>query len=504
MMRQRTSGQQRGVVHFINRVDETNAGDRVASPLTHYLDYFSGFQIKRHDIRYIDWDAIAPTDVAILGGGGLFNYAEFINRSINRLLDTGAAVIGWSVGFNTHHEYLTPYTTPIEFEKFDLLTVRDFNNAEGITYLPDVTCRLPQLSEQYEIKRPYGVAYHKDYPISHVDFESISNEKDVDDILRFLGESSVIISNSYHMIYWATLMGKKCLSPGGFSTKFAHFEHPPTFFTPGVDDLVAASERAGTYEILEQHLADTERFFQATKQVVEARVPTLSRAESVYGMATELAIRHERARERQLLYGDMVNSNLVVDTGAGFDSAQRIVAIGSVFGDEVLHARFDLAAYSEIQRVRFHPIEGWFCKVEVLSATSDLGAIELVPQDAVTEGDFDRFSSPYPQYISSSPLAGTVEIAFRLERPTEESVAGVSDVEGLIELRTWERDRFREDFQNTYEHLVGSSAQLESATQRYVSAEARLHRIERSRLWRLTAPLRMVTRRLGRGRARDH
>jgi hypothetical protein len=499
-MRQRTSGDQRGIVHFINRVDETNAGDRVASPLTHYLDYFSEFQIKRHDIRYIDWDAIESADVVVLGGGGLFNYAEFINRSINRLLTTGAAVIGWSPGFNTHHEYLTPYATPVDFERFELLAVRDFENAEGIEYLPDVTCKLPRLRDEYEIKRTFGIAHHKDYPIPHLDFESISNDRDVDDILRFLGESSVIVSNSYHMIYWATLMGKKCLSPGGFSTKFAHFQHPPTFFTPGVDDLVAVSERAQTYDTLEQHLADTERFFQATKRVVEARAPMVSRAKSIYSMATETAVCHQRAREAQLLHGDMVSSNLVVDTGAGFDSGQRIVAIGNVYGDEVMHVRFDLAAHPDIQQIKFHPVEGWFCKVAVLSATSDLGSMELVPQDSVTEGDFERFSSAYPQYISSSPVAGTVEIAFRLERATEESVAGVTDAEGLIALRTWERDRFREDFKKTYQHLVGSSAQLESAIQRYIRAESRLDRIERSRLWRLSAPIRGFRRRLQRSR----
>ena len=51
----------------IGGVDETNAGDRVASPLNHYLQQFSDFPIRRHDIRYIEWDLIHAGDVIVLG-----------------------------------------------------------------------------------------------------------------------------------------------------------------------------------------------------------------------------------------------------------------------------------------------------------------------------------------------------------------------------------------------------------------------------------------------------
>ena len=61
-----------------------------------YYDYFKQYRIKRHDIRFIDYESIFSLDVVILGGGGLLDYAESINRAINRVLDTGAAVIAWA------------------------------------------------------------------------------------------------------------------------------------------------------------------------------------------------------------------------------------------------------------------------------------------------------------------------------------------------------------------------------------------------------------------------
>ena len=58
------------ILHFINRVDEGNCGDRVVCPLLHYYDYFSQYYIMRHDMRFIDYDRITSGDVVIIGGGG--------------------------------------------------------------------------------------------------------------------------------------------------------------------------------------------------------------------------------------------------------------------------------------------------------------------------------------------------------------------------------------------------------------------------------------------------
>ena len=118
----------RRMLHFVSRVDDSNAGDSVASPLTHYADRFAAFPFRRHDIRYIDWDAIHHDDVVILGGGGMFDHTEFMNRAINRLLRVGAPVIAWAPGFNTHFGLSPSFRTPIDFDRFALLTVRDFEN----------------------------------------------------------------------------------------------------------------------------------------------------------------------------------------------------------------------------------------------------------------------------------------------------------------------------------------------------------------------------------------
>ncbi len=249
----------RRMLHFVSRVDDSNAGDRVASPLTHYAERFAAFPFRRHDIRYIDWDAIRDDDVVILGGGGMFDHTEFMNRAINRLLRVGAPVIAWAPGFNTHFGLSPSFRTPIDFDRFTILTVRDFENEHAIPYLPDVTCVMPQLRTTHEIRRRFGVAHHKDFPLDFPGHDAISNETSVEEILTFIGESEIVVSNSYHMIYWATLMGKRCLSPGGFSTKFDGFEYPPTFIDPG-EDLEDAARRARSYDVLDACIEKTDLF----------------------------------------------------------------------------------------------------------------------------------------------------------------------------------------------------------------------------------------------------
>lgn len=486
----------RRMLHFVSRVDDSNAGDRVASPLTHYADRFTAFPFRRHDIRYIDWDAVHHDDVVILGGGGMLDHTEFMNRAINRLLRVGAPVIAWAPGFNTHFGLSPSFRTPIDFDRFALLTVRDFENEHGIPYLPDVTCVMPQLRTTHEIRRRFGVAHHKDFPLDFPDHDAISNDTSVEEILTFIGESEIVVSNSYHMIYWATLMGKRCLSPGGFSTKFDGFEYPPTFINPG-EDLEAAAMRARSYDVLDACIEKTDLFLEDVLAVVRAHVPEGVTPWDAYDLATRAAEAEQRARELRLLPGDMVASKLLIDTGAGFTDDQRIDATNNVFGDDRMTVTFDLSAYTNIERVRFHPLDGWVSRISVLSAMSDVGDAALVPEGASSADGVDTFLTTNPWYLSSSPVAGTLEISFHLALvPKAETEWNVLQLDRLARIRTAERDAAAMEFTQTYEHLMGTARELDDTRSELRETRSRLQRIEQSRAWRATSPVRAVARRL--------
>lgn len=423
-------------LHFINRVDNTNCGDSMVSPLIYYYDYFKQYQIKRHDQRFIDFDSISSSDVVIIGGGGLFDYAEFTNRLINRVLDTGAAVISWSPGINTHDGQENTVNTKIEFDRFALATLRDYENKYGVAFLPDVTCNLPGLKKHYTIRRKYGIARHKDYPIEGLDFESITNDRDIEEILQFLGESEVVISNSFHMIYWSLLMGKKTLCADPFSTRFYSFKYKPEYFHTKTDNFQECVEAAKQYDILDECIQANQNFFQQVKAIIESRLTPVTNKWQAYDFATREALLVEKYRETRLEKGDVLVSQLFIDTGNGFTEDCKLIAINNVYGDEIHHVQYDLSAYPNIKALRFDPIESRNCEVEIVSANSSSGNIILTAQAAVKKNVWDRFLTTDPQYFIPSPSShlNFVEISFRLH------TLDLYEMEQTIYHYVWERD----------------------------------------------------------------
>lgn len=400
-------------LHFIHRLDETNCGDMCCSPLLYYYDFFKQYRICCHDIRYIDYKVIAPEDVVILGGGGLLNYSEALNRNINRLLDTGACVITWAPGFNTHTGYSGRPHMKIDFSRFTLINTRDYENSAGLPYLPDVTCKMKALHKEYTIKREIGIARHKDCPISQFDYEEITNSEPMERIVQFIGESQVILSNSYHMIYWALLMGKKVVCVDPFSSRFFGYQHKPVYYTAG-DNLQECIQQASTYDVLEECIRCNDEFFGQVAALVRNHL-TPSAEDQIYDSAMREALAYGRLRETQLMKGDAFSVQLFLDTGEGFNEGQKLVAINNVYGDDTQTVEFDLSAFPALRALRFDPLERHCCQVQILEAVSELGPVTLQPMDYLRTEQWDRFLTTDPQYLIDDPCGSFLKIRFRLE-----------------------------------------------------------------------------------------
>ena len=402
-------------LHFINRVDRNNCGDMMACPLLYYYDYFKQYRIKRHDIRFIDYESISSSDVVILGGGGLLDYAESMNRAINRVLDTGASVIAWAPGFNTHHQYCDRVKTQIHFERFAALSVRDYQNPYHLPYLPDVSCKLTGLQRHYTVRREIGIAAHKDYPIERFPFDAITNESSMDEILQFIGESEAIISNSFHMIYWAILMGKKAVCMTPFSSKFFSYQYKPEYCSGDPQDVLECIEKAQRYHVLEECIRRNDDFFQQVKDIIESRLTPDQNRFDRYDWATQEAFLTEAYREPQLREGDMLIAQLFADEGSGFCEENKLISINNVYGDDTHTICFDLSGFSNLRRLRFDPLEAYFCEVKILKIESESGPLTYSAKAAVDVNGWDRFLTTDPQYyIDVTTQEKSVTITFNL------------------------------------------------------------------------------------------
>lgn len=286
-------------IHFINRIDWDNAGDWGCCPLNYYLDYFEQFNLIRHDIDFIDYKEIEPEDVVILGGSGLFNVTRSFNEAINKILERCNHVIAWSAGFNTHDKQWfqgTDFPT-ISMDKFAMLSIRDYQHPSGIEWLPDPSAvAIPKdfLESQQNTIRKYGIIEHKDLPIKGIDYieDRIKNSESLYNILKFICESEVVITNSYHCAYWSILLQRKTIVINKWSTKFNYFKYKPEFIgsknegAVPIELLENASKAAQIYvDAYAEAVTMSDAYFERVKKLIsELNIPKNKKYQEFYEM----------------------------------------------------------------------------------------------------------------------------------------------------------------------------------------------------------------------------
>ncbi len=270
-------------LHFINRLDYNNVGDWNCSPLSYYYDYFKQFNIIRHDIDFINYNEIEKDDVVIFGGSGLFDVTESFNKAIIKVLNICDNVIGWSCGFNTHNGRWFQGTEfpKIDFSKFKLLSIRDYNHPSGIEYLPCPSSMAFELFQdhKFNIKRKIGFIGHKDLLGDNYSFvDAITNNENINRVAEYILSSEAIATNSYHCAYWTMLLGKKAIVINKFSTKFDFYKYKPEFIEIDKNEsresidykLNNAFKNAKIYEkIFDEAKLLNDMFFEKVKTIID-------------------------------------------------------------------------------------------------------------------------------------------------------------------------------------------------------------------------------------------
>ena len=265
-------------IHFVNRIDRDNIGDVACCPLSYYSEYFLQYNVLRHDLDYIDWGVVERGDIVILGGGGVLNVTPSFNIAINKLLDRCDTVIGWSVGHNTHNHRWgrSEDFEGIDYARFALIAIRDFNHPSGLEWLPCPSGLAPELATRAATKRRFGYIAHKDLAPAFASAEHIDNSFNLADIADYMAGSETVVTYSYHMAYWAQLMGRAVVVVDKFSDKFDYFKYPIAFVETGPDGLTQeALETAQPQRAPEgaraEAVALNDRFFARVREIVEAK-----------------------------------------------------------------------------------------------------------------------------------------------------------------------------------------------------------------------------------------
>tara|TARA_R110002051_G_scaffold107616_2_gene180490 strand:+ start:38513 stop:39403 length:891 start_codon:yes stop_codon:yes gene_type:complete len=268
----RSPQENKGVVN-IHRLDTHNVGDFYCAP-HHYFDELTNksldiFAYKREDktIRENFVEQVSGKGL-IIGGGGLLNRNGFSNQMnmFEKLGDKGKKVVLWGVGHNSKEKetYDKVKEYNIDVSNFGLVGTRD-KSMPG-EYVPCVSCLHPIFDKTYDSTQEIGVVFHKDTLKKpkilslFEDYPTSSNTTDLHGLINFIGASEKIVTDSYHVMYWSMLMGRKVVVIPN-SSKFFDFQHRPVFTT--FEDALGAFAKAETYPSLLAECREINRTFAA-------------------------------------------------------------------------------------------------------------------------------------------------------------------------------------------------------------------------------------------------
>lgn len=236
----------KSIIYFCH-CDCKNAGDGLGSPKLYY-DFNNDYEFRTIS-PIAEASKIRKSSIIIFGGGGIIDTNSERNK-LYKNLDPTNILIHWGSGSNKLNLKKINWAiakNEKEFdndllENFEIVGRRDYLDSylPNHEYVPCVTCKLKYLKYEYEIKRRIGIVQHMWLKqISNMDYPTISmnlGKYNIEQIIKFIGESEVIITGSYHAAYWGLLLRKKVIINGNWSSKFDTLKYKVQELTDNIEE----------------------------------------------------------------------------------------------------------------------------------------------------------------------------------------------------------------------------------------------------------------------------
>lgn len=235
----------------LHRLNTNNVGDLRCAPALYFQDRlpmqrieilgFSPQEAPEEADRMAWTQRVENARAIILGGGGLLNidFFEPALTHISSIKRVNQKIIIWGAGHNAwiinDWRELKPNIS-LEKYNFDLIGIRDDN--QPFDWVPCVSCMDPIFTKSKTSKYEIGLYAHVDTIKTPdlnqrlpVNLPTLDNSASFDEAISFIGDCEMILTDSYHGVYWATLLGKRVIAFPS-SSKFYDFRHPVPLCDP--------------------------------------------------------------------------------------------------------------------------------------------------------------------------------------------------------------------------------------------------------------------------------
>ena len=289
-----------GKIHFIHHLEKlysaANLGDWICCPYYYYEEYFSKYSCVLHSEWAVLWHEIEKGDVVIVGGGGLLDNSDELNRVLNRIIEKCNNVIIWGAGTHKYNEnnIFSEKTASerIMYERLALVGVRDYEHPSGLPYLPCVSCMNPAfLTSQNDVPvtREIGTiksALESSFAVQELP-SFVTNAEPIGTVVNYILSSRAILVNSYHGAFWTMLMRKKAVLPAtrlGVD-KYKYFRYPVGFYEGDKfnehEILEIVNNLPEIPNFLEESRRLTEEFFLKCKDFIEDKIKLSNKNETL-------------------------------------------------------------------------------------------------------------------------------------------------------------------------------------------------------------------------------
>jgi len=207
-------------LYIENNTTYQNVGDYNCPP----SKYFK-FEIPC-DLQYIGSYKPKDSDILIIGGGGMLGIYD---KELSGFHDNYKIL--WGTGLN-RHDNIMEY--PNYMENYNLTGIRD--NGYTNDWVPCASCMNPLISKYRDIPPTKDVIIYEHFDhridINLPDRMNNWGGDNLEEKLKFISSGKVLLTNTYHGLYWTTLMNRKAVIIDPFSTRFHLFPKHIEISTP--------------------------------------------------------------------------------------------------------------------------------------------------------------------------------------------------------------------------------------------------------------------------------
>ena len=195
------------------------------------------------------------------------SWDNLFDKALQKLRKKSAPRMIWGAGHN-NYDLEREVEYPEYLEEFDSIGMRDYGT--GYQWVPCASCMHNAFDREYTIRNDVIWFEHKKQLIKNFGTDSIpryvNSGNNIEHTIELLGSANIVLTNSYHGAYWATLLKKRVIVVNPWSTKFQFFKHEPVMCSKNQQWQTLIDQATVYDDALDECRAATRDYWDEIKQ----------------------------------------------------------------------------------------------------------------------------------------------------------------------------------------------------------------------------------------------